>query len=66
MTLDNNNENDSAAKSEQKVAKRVVKRQDEDSPVQVVVKVKPATEEVATKPAPKKRGRPPRRHLLRR
>ena len=45
MTLDNNNENDSAAKSEQKVAKRVVKRQDEDSPVQVVVKVKPATEE---------------------
>ncbi len=61
MTLDNNNENDSAAKSEQKVAKRVVKRQDEDSPVQVVVKVKPATEEVATKPAPKKRGRPPKK-----
>ncbi|MDY0371037.1 MAG: transcription termination factor Rho [Sphaerochaetaceae bacterium] len=58
----------------QKTSKRVVRRRTGDATAQVVVKVKPAepvskksvavetpTEEKSAKPAPKKRGRPPRK-----
>ncbi|NLA92616.1 MAG: transcription termination factor Rho, partial [Spirochaetales bacterium] len=65
MTLESIDETNSNTAEEQKVAKRVVKRRAEEAPVQVVVKVKPTTEEKKeapdAKPAPKRRGRPPKK-----
>ncbi|MFA7370806.1 MAG: transcription termination factor Rho [Sphaerochaetaceae bacterium] len=63
MTSENINETDSLALEEQKASKRVVRRRSGDNPAQVIVKVKPAGEDVGAKetPMPKKRGRPPKK-----
>ncbi len=62
MTLENIDETTLNSAEEQKVSKRVVRRRAEESPVQVVVKVKPAAEEKPEAPAtPKRRGRPPKK-----